>query len=569
MVLRGGVSLGVFVIFLLCIFYPLTANTQQNKPSEDAFSILMQEALSYFPAVSGRVISQDGNRAVINKGSKDKIKVGMRLYIFKEDVSFMHPVTREYLGKVEKPIGVAEVIRADENQSDIVLIEGDKDGLKDAMFKVSMNKIKVLFYQFDINWFLADHYYQMLKDRDRFEIIDSAADHPDIQKLSEEARKRGTEILMVIDSSRNLESSIIRQRLFWTKDGKPFSEKTTTVDAGIAQSLIAKSRPFWAADSNILLTYQVPSSIKKIAIADLDGDGSSEIILASSNNLSVYQPSTDLRLLWEFQTTSAEQILWVDTFALEGQRRESIMVTVYKEGVVDSYIYQVQDKELKKIAERKDAFIRGYGNTIIEQSYSKQEGFDGRVYMLSYNQGNIIRGEPLKLPERVNIYDFTAIESPEGKKGFILWDEKGSLNLYSSTGVISWSSGEGFGGFSTTFKKDTPVFMIERGEWTIKDRLISRAGGVIVPKRIPILGMAKGLGFKESEIRFLWWNGLSVEQFTLVDKLDGEILDYGLLNDRLIVLCKPIMGVKASNILKGANPFVNTLYVISVRGLYN
>lgn len=567
--LMGVLIIGLAFTGLLYLVCPSYAQPQQKVSHEGPFGTLIDDILTYFPSVSGKIASSDGKIATIDKGRRDKIKVGMRLYIFKEGVSFIHPVTKEYLGKVEKPIGIAEVVNVMDNQAEIKLLSGDGEGLNDALFKVSMNKIRALFYQTDVNWFLADHYYQILKDSGRFELIDSAVESFDTGALSEEARKRGAEIIIIIESKKGLDASLLRQRLLWALDAKSLSEREVALETGFVQSLIAKSTPFLAADSTILLSYQVPSSIKRIAIADVDGDGSPEIILATATSLSVYQPSTDLKLLWNFQTALSEEILWIDTIAMEGSRQEAIIATTYRNGEVVSSIYLLKAGALNKVAERKDAFLRRYGNAMIEQGYSRQEGFDGRVFILNYKDGQLVMGDALKLPERVNIYDFSSIESPDGKKGLLVWDEKGFLNLYSSTGVISWRSVEDFGGFSTAFKRDSPIAMIDRGEWSIKDRLIARSGGVLVPKRKPILGVAKGLGYKESEIKLFWWNGLSVEQFTLADRLDGELLDYGILNDRLIVLCKPIMGVKASNILKGANPFVYTLYVISVRGIYN
>ncbi len=556
---------GLLILMALFLLIPLSVYGQTTTP----FDAFKQDLLSYFPLVSGKVISQEGKGAIIDKGSKDNIKQGMRLHIFREDVSFVHPVTKEYLGKVQKPLGMAEVVRVMDNQSEIALFGNETDDLKGALFKVSTNKIVALFHQSDMNWSLSEHYYQMLKESGRFELIDSSSETSDLTVLTEEARNKGADIVIMIDSKKGLETTKVRQQVIWSRYVKTLTEREISLEAGYVQSLIAKSRPVLFGDSNILLSYQVSSSIKKIAIADIDGDGTPEIILATATSLSVYQPSTDLKLIWDIQTSLSEEILWIDTLPLEGSRQEAVIVVTYRDGDVTSSLYLFKAGTLSKVAERKDAFLRKYGNGMLEQGYSKRDGFDGRVFHLRFTNGRLIRGEAIKLPERVNIYDFSPIESPQGKKGFLVWDEKGSINLYSSTGIISWSSGEDLGGFSTVFKKDSPIMMIDRGEWSIKDRMIPISGGVLVPMRKPILGMAKGLGYKESAIRFLWWNGLSVEQFTVADKLDGEILDYGLLNDRLYVLCKPIMGVKVSNLLKGANPFVYTLYVISVRGLYN
>lgn len=556
-------------IIICCVVIMATPISYGKGPTDSPLQSLMDDILSNFPIVSGKVVSTDGEKAIINKGSKDKLKIGMRLTLYKEDASLIHPVTKEFIGKMQKQIALAEVTNVKDGEAEIRLLTKAEGDLKDALFKISTTKIKALFYQGDINWYLADSYYQLLKKSDRFELIDSAIEVLDLKKIAEEALRKEVDIVIIIDSDKKIDNPSMRQGLYWGKDFKAISEKTINLEAGFVQSLVSKTMPFVATDSNILLTYQVHSSVNKIALADLNGDGNVEIVLATTNTFSVYQPSTDLKLLYDFSIPLSDQILWIEPIDIDNSKRDSILLTSLKDGEVRTSIFKLTDNNLKEIVRLNNVFMRRLGNNLIGQDFSRTQGFDSKVYHYRYKDGSIVRGDIVKLPEGINIYDFSPIESPEGKKGIIAWDDKGFLNLYSSSGIITWSSGEDFGGFSTSIKKETPILMIDRGQWSVKDRLLTKSGGVLVPKRKPLLGMAKGLGYKESEIRVLWWNGITVEQITLVDKLDGEILDFGLLNDRLIVLCKPIMGMRFSNIIKGSNPFVNTIYVISVRGIYN
>ncbi|HIJ60991.1 MAG TPA: hypothetical protein HPP56_10350, partial [Nitrospirae bacterium] len=466
-------------------------------------------------------------------------------------------------------LALAEITSVKETEAEIKLLTKVEDNINDSLFKIPRSKIKALFFQGDINWYLADSYYQMLKDSGRFELIDSTMETLDMSKLSEEASKKEVDLVIIIDSDKKTDVTSIRQKLYWGKDFKAISDKTIILKPGYVQSLMTKALPLITSDSNILLTYQVPNTIKKIALADLNGDGSPDIILATENSFSIYQPSTDLKLLWDFSNFTSDQLLWIDSIDIDMSKRDSLIVTAYKDGEVKTSVYKLIDNNLKELVSLRNVFMRRLGNSLIGQEYSRSQGFESKIYYYDYKDGKLVRGAAVIIPEKVNLYDFSPIESPDGKKGLIVWDDKGFLTLYSSSGIISWRSAEDFGGFTTKIKRESPIFMIDRGEWSVKDRLVQKGGGVLAPKRKPLFGMAKGLGYKESEIKVLWWNGLSVEQITLIDKLDGEILDYGLLNDRLLVLCKPLMGIKPLNVLKGSNPFLNTLYVISVKGFYN
>lgn len=139
------------------------------------------------------------------------------------------------------------------------------------------------------------------------------------------------------------------------------------------------------------------------------------------------------------------------------------------------------------------------------------------------------------------------------------------------------------GGFLTAFKKsysparspqvktdmeafvDSSEEMIDRGEWAIKDRLFIINNEVLFVLRNPILKSMKLIGYKNSQIKNLWWNGLSMEEGVFIDNISGAILDYTVAGSQVIVLASPILGIKASNILDGDNPFTTTLYIYSIK----
>ena len=78
--------------------------------------------------------------------------------------------------------------------------------------------------------------------------------------------------------------------------------------------------------------------------------------------------------------------------------------------------------------------------------------------------------------------------------------------------------------------------------------------------------MAKGVGYKKSQIKHLWWNGVSMEEGVLIDGIKGAILDYAVIGDTIIVLTSPMFGIKPENILKGENPLGSKIYIYSMKG---
>src|SRR5208337_1253816 len=176
------------------------------------------------------------------------------------------------------------------------------------------------------------------------------------------------------------------------------------------------------------------------------------------------------------------------------------------------------------------------------------------------------KGDILKLPAGVNIYDFQLFNSSEGKQSVAAWDENGYLNVYNAEGIRLWVGKEDFGGFPTTFSKEGGSFIVDRGKWSVKDRLLLSNNELLAPKRKPIFGMAKGLGYWQSSLRGLWWNGSALEERVFIENAGGDILDYDVAGDRVIVLSKSTISSGAMKIFKGESPFGAMLYIYSLKG---
>jgi hypothetical protein len=107
--------------------------------------------------------------------------------------------------------------------------------------------------------------------------------------------------------------------------------------------------------------------------------------------------------------------------------------------------------------------------------------------------------------------------------------------------------------------------MIDRGKWSMKDRLFVIDNEVLFIQRTPLVKSMKLIGYKKSQIKNAWWNGLSMEKGIFIDDVSGTILDYTVAGSKVIVLASPMFGIKAGNILKGESPFLTTLYIYSIK----
>jgi hypothetical protein len=530
---------------------------------EDPTTTLKDDTLRLFKPVSGKIIGVEGNKVVIDIGLKNEIMSGMRLNVLSEGEPFIHPVTREMLGRVESVTGKMEVKDVQQEISNGLIVEG-KAKVGDKV-RISGTKVKVLFCQDKkMDWYLADEYYRKLKETGRIEMIDTSLETSDQALVLNEARRLGAEIALILTSKEADKGTLVMEKLLWVSDGSQFFETQVKVDVEYAKELKFGAEHFTPQAGEAVLMYNLPYGARLVTAGDFDGDGKQEIMLSTGRDARAYLPAADLQFLWEVKGTASDDHLWIDAIDLNKNGKDEIVITLMRNGEVFSDIYELEGPEFKKLWEGK-YFLRKVGTDLIAQAYSKSDGFIGDILVIKW-EGDYKTGEKLRLPKGVNIYDFAFIEGPDKERKVFAYDEQGFLNLYDAKGVRVWRSNASTGGFLTTFKKQAAAVFLEGGQWSIKDRLSPRNREVLVVQRVPLAEMARGIGYKKSRLKNFWWNGFSMEEGVLVDDIKGTLLDYAVAGEEMIVLTSPFMGIKFGNILKGENPLGTVLFIYSVKG---
>jgi len=555
-----------FTLYALCS--PVASYADDNPLNK-----IRDETISYFKPMTGKVIEvvennlqQENKKVVVNLGTEDSVKSGMRFNILREEATFKHPVTKEPLGKIESYIGKLEIKEAGQDSSTGIIVVGDaKEGDK---VRISEIKVNMLFCQSkDIDWYLADSYYRGLKETGRFNLIDTDLETDEPLKVIEEAKRLNAEVALLLTAKPVDSGTLLIQRLFWVSDGLKFSELDTKIDVAYINELRFGEEFFTLHKEETLLTFDLPFNLKFVTIGDINGDGKQDIIFSTGKDIEVYNLGVDLQpAIGEVRIkgSNLDDHLWLDSIDLNRNGRDEIIITSMKGNDIISYIYELKGDKFVLLY-KDNVFMRRLGDGLIAQSYSTIEGFEGDVFNIVW-EGEYKKGDTVKLPKNVNIYDFIYIDDPRTGKLILAYDEDEYLNVYDDNGIRIWRSKNTTGGFLSTFKKQAPSSAVERGEWAIKDRLFRRNREILMVKRIPIVEMVRGFGYKRSQIKNLWWNGLSMEEGVLIDDIKGTVLDYVPAGDKVIVLVSPLFGIKPGNILKGENPLKTVLYIYSIKG---
>ncbi len=552
--------------------------------ADDGITQLKDDTLSYFRPLKGRVVSVSGTVVTSDLGAQSGIRKGMRFTIFREGTPFLHPITKEPMGRVETPGGKAEVKGVGADSSTLEITKGSaKEG---DILRVSQMKVRVLFYQDrNVDWNLGEAYYRALKESGRLELVDTSLDSSPDAEIIAEAKRLGAEAALILTAKETEKEMFLKQRILWTEDSAGLADREVIVDMAVVKELRAARNMLTPLTSagDALLFFDLPFSASMVASGDLEGDGGTELIIGSGRDMRVFSLGGSLTPLYEHKGAAGDDYLWIDTMDVNGDGKDEIIVTSIKgrdvdttgdranpvirdEGKVVSYIYALRGSEFSLLW-KGNIFLRALPPLgLIGQHYDEAEGFGGRVFRMNSASGGFAKGDAVALPAGVNIYDFVFMTGPDGVRYTLAYDNSGYLNLYNNEGLRVWQSRESYQGFRSTFKKRGPTIMVDKGEWSVKDRLFVRSRESFVVKRIPLSEMARGLGYKGSQIKTVWWTGLSMEEGVLVDGISGGVLDYAFIQDKLIVLSKPLFGLKPKNILKGQSPMGNMLYIYSLKG---
>ena len=548
----------ILLFTVYCLLFTVYAD-------DNPLNRMRDETMLYFKPITGKITMVEDKKIVVNIGIKASVKKGMRFTILREGAPFKHPVTKETLGALESFVGRLQIKEAGPDSSVGAVIEGNaKEGDK---VRISETKVNMLFCQSnEIDWYLADTYYRNLKETGRFNMVDTGIETDDPLKVIEEARRLHADVALLLTANAVESGTLLKQRLFWVSDGIQFSEVDTKIDVAFTKELRFGEEFFTLHKEEASLKFDLPFDVKFVTTGDIDGDGKQELVLSTGRDVKVYTPGVDLQPALGgsmIEGSSFDNHLWLDSIDLNKNGRDEVIITSMKGDDVVSYIYELKGTEFILLY-KDNVFLRRIENRLIAQHYSRVYGFEGDVFNILW-EGGYKKGSAVKLPKGVNIYDFIYFNDPQTGRLILAYDEAGFLNVFNDNDTRIWRSKNNTGGFLSTFKKSASS-MIDRGEWAIKDRLFLRNREILFVKRIPLLGMVRGLGYKSSQIKKLWWNGLSVEEGILIDDIKGSILDYAVTGDKIIVLASPIFGVKPGNILKGENPLRTVLYIYQMKG---
>ncbi len=559
-----------YLAALLVIFFALIGSTAAAKEEalEDNGSSTVQAAspfinmrdsiLSYFYPVEGKVVKIEDNLIKLDIGRKDKVRIVMRLSVYRQGAPFYHPITKQIIGRIEDHVGEVEVKQVFENYALAVPVNGDiKVG---DTVRITSTRIKIAYIQaVDADWATAEAFYQALKESNRFDIAEPEVKAYTDKALSDAGRSLGVKAVIVFSTEKN-NGLLMQARLLWPEDEKTFAQVQGSLTRQQMKELSAGEEFLPFSRQELWESFDMPKGGLLITFGDVKGDGKPLMIISNGNDIRIYNPKNEPTEIWDIKGVSSEEHLSIDALDINGDGKDEIIVTSMKGGTISSYILELIAGHFSRIADNLPYFFRVMDGRLLMQGFSRSDGFYGPVYEAMWKNG-IEKGKTLKLPPDTDIYGFNYID----KKHVLTYDNDGFLYVYDN-GAMVWKSKEPYGGFVYSFDKSYVVTATSgSNKWYVKGRILSintgRGKEFIVFKNVPFIGMLKGLGYKYAEFYGLTWNGLSMEEENILKKIPGMVTDYWIEGKNLYFLSTPTLTMRLTKAIKGTFMKGTTLYL--------
>ena len=297
-----------------------------------------------------------------------------------------------------------------------------------------------------------------------------------------------------------------------------------------------------------------PLAIKMVGMAtgDLEGNGKPDLVVATEEELRIYQFNEGRFLqLAKLRLSPRLKIHAINVADVEKSGRCQIYISATEDLSLSSLIL-TWDKAHGLQTEHKDIrwYLRpmeipGEGMVLVGQQKGPDENilvFPG-LYELTFSKGSDVpkEGKQLSMPKSVNLFDFALADlNGDGKIEKIVIDKYEKMSVYDQANTLLWTSEANFGGSPNYLGPGSTNPMKEDDRIFVPTRIIAvdlnhdKKHEILVGrnKRDSYTSYFKNLRtYDEGYVSCMTWTGSAMAELWHTNTLSGVIADYSLQSE--------------------------------------
>jgi TolB-like protein len=317
----------------------------------------------------------------------------------------------------------------------------------------------------------------------------------------------------------------------------------------VVQPRAEKKPPLFAAQP--FYSLDIPgAALLCMASADVDGDGSSELLVSGEGRIIIYKWAEGaLKQSGEIKAGVFEHFVHIDVADTNKNKLEEIFVSSFDKNAPNSFVLEGRDSAYTRIAKSQQWFFRIYQPPgkrlmILGQHAGETSPFGNVIYTFSWKNGNLEARNEFLIPESLQLYSFVQADiNGDGRLEYIAYN-KGILSyqyqmtIFSSLGRMLWRDQHlKLGGEVNFFTKRVYANDIEQKDY-LPMRILcddyNRDGQPdIITGRNSVKGSpltAKLTSYNQGEVCCLHWDGYDLSLNWSSGLMDGYVTDYGVFD---------------------------------------
>lgn len=302
-------------------------------------------------------------------------------------------------------------------------------------------------------------------------------------------------------------------------------------------------------------TQNLEISIQDISVADLDGDGVDDLVVAGKNEIIAFHLNNNrLARFGSISLPSSQQIVSMLAADLDGNGVAEIYISAVSgtrplamavEWQADrfAYLFQNQRFYIKPVA------VPGRGLVLAGQYAGLGSPFEDGIFELSLVDGQLVKGESLPVPAGINVFSFALADlDGDGASEVITLDDNDRLSVLQAGGKLLWQSDDFFGGSLRYLGGNVMGARRSGGDKNpVMEQADRSQDKTYIPTRIiiadinndnlPDVVVNKNLStasrvlknmksYPSGEIHGLVWSGIGLSELWRTKKIDGYVASY-------------------------------------------